>query len=82
MNYDECFYERYHQLFMSKFNCTFSFFIGNYETVKNSKDASSSKLEECKVSDFSEKDVEFFRSLSNGKIIVRKGKICCVQSIG
>ena len=66
---------------MSKFNCTFSFFIGNYEPVKNSEDASPSKLEECKVSDFSEKDVEFFRSLSNGKIIVHKVKIRYVQSI-
>ena len=68
MNYDKCFYGRYHQLFMSKFNCTFSFFIGNYKSSNNSEYSSPSKLGECRLSDFSEKDVEFFRSLNEGEI--------------
>ena len=66
MNYDECFYVKYHELFVSKFNCTFLFFVDYKNT---SQDYSSSGLKECKLSEFSKKEVEFLRSLIDGKIL-------------
>ena len=70
MNYDECFYKKYHELFFAKFNCTFSFFVG-YRNVSlnDSKSLSSSESHECKLTDFSEEDIEFFKSLNEGKIV-------------
>ena len=70
MNYDECFYKKYHELFFSKYNCTFSFFVGyRNDTWYQSKTMSSSELQECKLSDFSEEDAEFLKSFSEGKIV-------------
>ena len=70
MNYDECVYKKYHELFFSKYNCTLSFFVGyRNDTLNQSKTMSSSELQECKLSDFSEEDVEFLKSVKEGEIV-------------
>ena len=67
MNYDDCFYVKNHEFFVSKFNCTFLFFV-DYKN-SSSSDHWSSGLKECKLSEFSKKEMEFLRSLIDGKIL-------------